>query len=389
MRSPLSLAERALPARRSSTARIGGWLLLATILAGCGGLEPVAPYSPITDPAALYMSLTLDHGAINLSTAAPYNELQLTATPRDANGSPMSGLPASTFRSSDTTTVWVTPEGLLQARKPGNGVKVIAELLADGNVRHADTAMVNVTSNQTPPPLDVFSLEAADGFSLEPAGDSVVWSMVPIPGSTYGQLFFLFASGRSFQPAITVKALDPDGNPIPGLSIEYESLDPEVVHVDPVRGKIGLLQPGEARLVARTTAYGVTRADTTLFTVTLPLINGVLIQPGPNGGPPTVTSKSMVIRPGGYVFWTNQTPDSLRVTFDNPASAERIEELCTALGDAYPAHCESGNIRPFMSDANSPFDNTRGRQFKEPGSYTFHIEPLGITGRVVVTETLP
>ena len=379
MQSPLDPAERD-SRRRGGCAKIGAWLLTATLLAGCGGLEPVAPYSPITDPAALFMSLTLDHGAINLSTAAPYDKLQLTATPRDANGTPMPGLPTPTFRSSDTTKVWVTPEGLLQARQPGSRIRVIAELVVDGNIRHADTAMVNVTSSAPPPKLDV--------LSLEPVDEGAVWSMTSVQ-SLFGQLLFYLASGRSFQPAFDLKALDPDGNPIPGLAVEYESLDPEVVRVDPVSGNIRLLQPGEARLVARTTTYGVTMADTTLFTVTLPMIEGVWIQRGPEGQPPTVTSKTVVIRPGGYVFWTNQTADSVRVTFDDPAGAERIEEICTAYGATYPAHCESGDMAPFMGGESSFQDNTRGRQFKEPGSYTFHIEPLGITGQVVVTETLP
>lgn len=381
MRSPLSLAERALPARRSSSAaEIGAWLLTATLLAGCGGLEPVAPYSPITDPAALFMSLTLDHGAINLSTATPYDEQQLTATPRDANGAPMSGLPAPTFRSSDTTKVWVSPEGLLQARQPGSRIRVIAELVADGNIRHADTAMVNITSNTAPPTLDVLSLEPVDG--------SADWPIAPV-SSLWGQYLFVIASGRSFQPAFNLKALDPDGNPVPGLTIEYESLDPDVVSINPVSGSLSLAQPGEARLIARTTAYGVTRADTALFTVTLPLINGIMVQPGLNGGVPTVTSTTVLIRPGGYVFWSNLTSDSVRVTFDDPAGAARVEEICTAFGDRYPAHCDSGSIAPFMSNRNSFYDHTRGRRFMESGRYTFHVEPLGITGQVIVTETLP
>jgi hypothetical protein len=380
MQSSLGPAAHDSQRRSGGGAKISAWLLTAALLAGCGSLEPVAPYSPTTDPSALFMSLTLDHGAINLSTAAPYNELKLTATPRDANGMPMPGLPAPTFRSSDTTKVWVTPDGLLQARQPGIQIQVIAELVADRNVRHADTATVNVTSSAPPPVLDV--------LSLEPVGEDAVWSMTSLE-SVFGQLLFYLASGRSFQPAFNLKALDPDGNPVPGLAIEYESLDPDVARIDPVMGNIGLIQPGEARVVARTTAYGVTMADTTLFTVTLPMIEGIWILRGPEGQPPTVTSKKVLIRPGGYVFWTNNTPDSVRVTFDDPASAERIEEICTAFGGTYPAQCESGNMAPFTGGESSFQDNTRGRQFKEPGSYTFHIEPLGITGQVVVTETLP
>src|SRR6188472_1020921 len=128
-------------------------LLLGLALAGCSGLEPVPTYEPVTDPAQLYMRLVLSHRAINLSTVAPANTLQLTATPLDASGQPMAGLPVPSFRSSDTTSVWVTPEGLLQARGPATGVTVIADLVAPGNIRHADTAMVNVNATTDPPPV--------------------------------------------------------------------------------------------------------------------------------------------------------------------------------------------------------------------------------------------
>lgn len=380
MRSVNDLPARVATGRARTTRSLGLRLVMAVALLGCGDIQPVEPYSPTTDPAVLFMSLTLDHGAINLSTAAPYDELQLTATPRDANGAPMNGLPAPTFRSSDTTKVWVTPEGLLQARKPGSRIQVIAELVAEGNVRHADTALVNVKSSTAPPRLAV--------LSLEPAGEEAVWPMVPVQ-SIPGLVLFLLSSGRSFQPEYTVKALDPVGNPIPGLVMAYESLDPDIADIHPVFGHATLLQPGEARVVVRTTAYGVSKADTTVFTVTLPLINAVIIEPGPEDGPPTVSPKTLMVRPGGYVFWKNLTSDSVSVTFDDPASAAQIEEICTGLGGTYPAHCDSGNISPFMTDASSFYDNTRGRRFMEPGRYTFHIEPLGVTGQVIVTETLP
>lgn len=380
MRSTHDSSRRGGPGRVHIARSLSVWLAMAVTLVGCGDIQPVEPYSPITDPTTLFMSLTLDHGAINLSTAAPYDELQLTATPRDAAGTPMTTLGAPTFRSSDTTKLWVTPDGLLQARKPGNGIRVIAELVAEGNVRHADTALVNITANDAPQMLDV--------LSLEPTGEEAVWPMAPLQ-SVLGQLLFLLSSGRSFQPGFQVKALDPEGSPIPGLVMEYESLDPEIASVNPIFGNVTVLQPGDVRVVVRTTAYGVSKADTTVFTATLPLINSVMIEPGPNDGPPTVKPTTLMVRPGGYVFWSNLTLDSVSVTFDDPASATVIDDLCTGLGAVYPAHCDAGNIAPFMSDANSFYDNTRGRRFMELGRYTFHIEPLGVAGQVIVSETLP
>ena len=380
MRSTHDLAARTDPTRGPRTSRpLARRLLAVAVLAGCSGLEPISSYSPITDPASLFMSLTLDYGAVNLAMAEPYDELQLTVTPRNALGSSMGGLPAPTFRSSDTATVWVTPTGLLQARKPGNGVRVIAELVADGNIRHADTAIVNVTTLATPPRLDVLSIQPA-------TPESAVWAMFP------SQAFWGFIIinnyapeiGNDLFPRLSLRALDANGEPISGLAIEYESLDPDIVVVEPTNGSVSLPhQPGEARVVARTMAYGISKADTARFTATLPRLHGVVIRPGSNNGPPIVAPKMVTIRPGGYVVWTNLTTDSVSVTFDEPAGATAIAQLCAALA----VFCKGGDIPRFMG--TDYMDHSRLRQFVEPGSYTFHIEPLGVTGRVVVADALP
>ena len=379
MRSTHDLAARTAPTRGPRTSRpLARRLLAVAVLAGCSGLEPISSYSPITDPASLFMSLTLDHGAVNLAMAEPYNELQLTVTPRNALGSPMDGLPAPTFRSSDTTGVWVTPTGLLQARKPGDGVLVIAELVADGNIRHADTAIVNVTTLTTPPTLDVLSIQPA-------TPESAMWSMFPIQGIYGALILFIYAPeiGNDLFPRLSLRALDANGEPISGLAIEYESLDPDIVFVEPTNGSVSLpVQPGEARVVARTMAYGISKADTARFTATLPRLQAFFILPGRNNGPPIVEPKMVTIRPGGYVVWTNGTTDSVSVTFDEPAGATPIAPLCAALA----VFCKGGDIPRFMgmTDTGSGL-----RQFVKPGSYTFHIEPLGVTGRVVVVDALP
>lgn len=349
-------------------------------LAGCSGLEPAESFTPITDPTKLFMALTLDHGAVNLSVVAPYDVQQLTATPRDADGTPLSGLPAATFRSSDTTMVWVSPGGMLEARAAGTAVQVIAELVADGNVRHADTALVNVTADLPPAMLDTLSIEP-----LPPA--SARWSMLPMSG-IWGQIMFLF-TGTSYAPTLTPRAVDAGGNPVPGLAIEYESLDPEIVEVDPRTAFVNYpYQAGEAAIVARTTAYGITRADTVVFTVTLPVIHGFEIKSQGEDEPPTLSSTDVTIRPGGYVSWANLVfgGDSLTVTFDDPTGVEAAAPICAAFGMPYPAHCAGGNIAPFMSETGDYFQFIRVRHFPAPGVYPYRIEPLGRTGRIVVTD---
>jgi hypothetical protein len=368
-----------------------GWLVAAALTSGCGGLEPVAPYSPITDPSQLFMRLELNHAAANLATVDGYRDLQLVATPLDAIDRPMTGLPAPTFRSSDTTRVWVTADGLLQARRAATAVQVIAEIAASGNNRRADTILVNVRQTTVAPPvLDVLTLRPED-----PA-ESVLGMVGFTATLAIGQL--QFATGKNYAAAPRLRALDPDSVPISNLIVEYESLHPDVISVSKrfgIQGQNNLHQPGEADIVVRTTAYGVTKVDTAHFTVTNPVINGVVVEPG-DDGEPVVRPGMIVVRPGGWAFFTNLTADSISVTFDDPDAADQITLLCEAAGATYPALCDFGNIPNFRLDEPEKkvneiadfFDVTHGRQFSTPGEYTYSIQPLGVTGRIIVSDVV-
>lgn len=365
---------------------LAGFLSTLALLAanGCGGLEPVAPYSPVTDPAQLFMALELDHAAVNLATLDGYDELQLTATPLGSRGVPIAGLPAPTFRSSDTTRVWVTPDGLLQARRAATAVQVIAEIVAPGNIRQADTVLVSVLETAVAPPvLDVFTIDP-----LDPAAANM--AMLPVSGA-FGRAQLQFAVRATFSARLTLRALDPDSAAITGLVVAYESLSPKVMSVDPRSATLRLLQPGDVDIVVRTTAYGVRRADTAHFTVTLPQVHGVIIEPDPNGGAPKVEPRTISIRPGGYAFFSNSTPQPVQVIFENPEAATAIPELCAAIGADYSGVCDDGNIPDFMQGSVTTFPArfyalSRGRQFLEPGEYPYRIEPLGVTGTIIVSD---
>ena len=366
--------------------RVAAIALALLSLAGCSGLEPVEPYAPITDPAGLFMALTLDYGAVNLSVAPPYDTDRLTATPRDAKGDPFPGLPAPTFRSSDTTKVWVTQDGVLQARAAGLNVQVIAEIRTSDNILHADTALVNVTSDPAPRLLDTLSIQP-----LSP--EAAIWA-VSTPLSAILGNSLLRQAGLDFSARLTTRAVDASGQAVTGLMIEYESLDPELVRVHPRFGLQGVFRSGEAGIVARTRAYGVTRADTAYYTLTPPAVSGTLVQSGLDGAPPYAEPLVMSIRPGGYVFWRNYiqpTATPISVTFDDPTNVESIPELCAIHGETHPDFCSSGDIAPFAATDGNFFDlpaTNHGRHFPVAGVYPFRIEPLGVTGRVIVSDEL-
>ena len=348
-------------------------LLLATY--GCGELEDIASYDPITDPDQLFMSLTLNHHAVNLALTEPYNQVQLVATPRNGRGEVMNGgLPPVRWLSSDTTRVYVTQDGFVTARGAGTNIRVTAEVLTPDNIRRVDTAWVNVTSAATPPQITTFSIAP-----IPPA--EPIWAILPTAGAVLGG-FALLAAGINVSNTLTLRVLNENDAPVSGLQVRYESLDPDIVGVHPRTAAVTPVGVGEARVVARTFAYGVTLADTVTYTVLLPRVHGVPIVLDQNGTP-TITNPSVIVRPGGYVFWQNQTPEPIGVEFEDPSAASEIPEVCTTYGEPM---CGGGNIAAFSTTPpvpGLPLQGVRGRQFHTPGTYRYTVTG-GLQGEVVV-----
>lgn len=356
------------------------------ILAGCDSVPTVGTFEPITDPAKLFMAVTLDHRAINLSTVAPYDTFRLTAVPRNGLGEPILGLPAPSYTSKDTTRVWVSPDGLIQARGPATGVMVIAEVVTEDNIRHADTAYVNVTNVANPPKLDRLYVDTG-------SGDKLVWPMI---GNGAAGLYLLAALHQIRFDFMTrgdlsslVRAEDTDGNPVYGLALEYRSSDPRILEISPLYGSVSLWRPGSARATVRTVAYGVERADTVEIVVTPPDVNGFMYdQDGAGKLVPTVNE--VVIQTNGVVAWTNTTRNMVEIVFDEPQNVVAVGELCAVLGGE---HCTDGNIGLFghegEDEPNIFLDlpkYVRARRFPVPGVYPFRITTTGHTGRVVVVD---
>jgi hypothetical protein len=356
-------------------------------IAACTDIERVATFEPVTDPAQLFAALTLDHPAINLSTVAPYDTFRLTATPRNAVGEALRNMPAVTYRSSDTTRVWVSPDGLLQARRAASGVRIVAELLGPNNIRHVDTAWVNVTANPAPPQLTTFSIKPA-------SSEEANWPMNVVGGSgywtgTFNRIYapFIFGSvGIEIGPKLPLRVLDGSGRSISGLTIEYQSLDPQITTVDRRTGELMTFGPGVARVVARTVAYGTVKADTAAFNVTLPVVHSIVV--GDANGSDVMEPTEVRVRRGGYVLWANLVEGkTVEIVFDTPESVLDVPELCAVFGDSL---CGVGNIRipgldPTAVETN-PFGMLRVRRFPVPGVYEFRNTLTGSKGRVVVVD---
>src|SRR5690348_13021390 len=92
--------------------RVGVVLLGLVGVLGCGH-DTTGP-AP-RDPTTLLWQLDVNHQAVTLATVAPYDTVQLVATPRALGGAPLAGA-VVTYRTTDATSVVVSPTGLVTAR---------------------------------------------------------------------------------------------------------------------------------------------------------------------------------------------------------------------------------------------------------------------------------
>jgi plastocyanin len=348
-----------------SRVALGSFVAVPVLVAlGCAGDAAVAP-PPATNVDSLYWALTLDHRAVTLSPVAPYDTIRLTATPRNAHGEPLSGLPAPTFTSLDLDRAQVSADGLVHVIGAGTGVPVVATLVV-GNVRHADTAMINVTSTATPPVLA--------SLSIHPDAHDTA------------------AAAAQSNQGLPAQARGADSAQINGLSIYYESLDRTVATIDRSTGFFQPTRPGHVTVIATATAYGVTKADTLPVTVGYPVNIVINVKPQKDVSGHTVNGfapSDITVGVGAVLLFFNNTGVATDITFDDPTNVAQDDRDCAYV----PWFCGTGSIAAWAKDSSDPtgLSASRARRFPVPGTYTYHSTIFGTTGRIVVVDprTLP
>lgn len=342
--------------------RAAGWVAgLACLLgAACTSNDTTAAPPAATGPDQ-YWSVTLDHHGITLSSTSPYDTIRLTATPRDVNGNPMSGVGTPVFTSADLLHVAVDSTGLVRALGDVSLVPV-AVALSNGSVTHADTAWVSVVTLPGPPVMASLSIQVAPGDSAEiDDGDTK-----PLPAT----------------------ALDAQGDTINGLSVYYTSSRPDIAKVDPTGGFAKGLFPGRATIVATATAYGVTRTDSLPFVVGYPAT--VLSELAPFrvvGGAPVVTFYGpLTVTPGATVIWYNPAGNpATDIVFDDSLQVDTAYAYCFAPGPPNTI-CGAGNVPPFATDTSKGIYGFAVRRFLAAGTYRYHSSIFGTTGEVDVVD---
>ena len=356
---PNSMDARSLSTTRSRlqvrVCAVGGAALLVTMLS-CGKEQAVT--NPGTDGSTLFWSLTLDQHAVNLSTVAPYDTAHIVATPRTSDGNLYPNGPAVQYVSSDLEHVQVSADGELQAIAPGLGIPVVATMSV-GNLTHSDTVMVDVVSDSVPPVLESFSIHPVPP-------DSAIWGANALENLTF--------VGSRF-----VVAHDDAGNPLSGFSIYFHSSDSTIATIDRNTGELNGKRPGQVTIIASTLAFGVARADTLPFTITMPPFMAVSIAPPPGTtGPNIVASPSIAtIAAGGTILFIDFNLYQISITFPDPSVIAEDQLVC---------FCGSGNIDLWGADTVDINNDFRGRSFPVAGTYvyTVHGGPNALTGTIVV-----
>lgn len=333
------------------------WMPLALAAAACSP-EPYSP-APVADPTRIYWSIGLNHRAVTMSTVAPYDTIQLVATPLTIDGQPVKGLPAPTFTSLDLQHIQVGANGLVRALGSGTGFPVVASL-SIGNDTHADTAIINVTDTTPAPVMQTLSIQP-------PPGDSAKVS----------------ADGFTF---IVPAAYDAAGDSIPNIIAYFATSDSTIATA--TGGELAPVRPGKVTVYATATVYGVTKSDSVAYTIGYPLLVQINIVPLPNAAGKIVgmfEPSHQQVGPGGVVFFGNANAPATDVTFDNPANVDQWDAECNVV--PLPAPCGSGNIPAFAGQADSNTGPTvRVRQFPVPGTYNFHSTISGSTGSIQVMK---
>ena len=306
-------------------------------LAACGGggaaTTPSESGSGGGGESTAPAGLTLSH---NTATLAAGGTLQLSATPVNASGSAMSGLPAPAWTTSDAAVATVSGSGVVSGVGAGTAT-ITATLTAAGATRTAG-AQVTVTR----------------------AGGATLASLALSPASG------AVAAGSTLP--LTATPRDASGQAMTGLpAATFTTSNAPVATVSPA-GVVSGVAAGTAMITASLTSGGVTRTATATITVTASA-------PPPGGGSSSATVRglehafspaSVTITPGGTVTWT-MVEDEHDITWT---------------GAAPPG----GNI-PKMDEGQSV-----SRTFPTAGSYTYRCarhENHNETGTVIVQGGTP
>lgn len=335
-------------------------VFVSGLLAGCGS-DAAGPHA--TASTFSYWSLTFNHQAVMLALQAPYDTVQLVATPRDLRNAPVAGLGSVTYSVNDTA-VTVSTTGLVTAHSATEGgmVPVVATLRDTVHgVTHVDTAMVMVTTLPGPR-FAQFSIHPTQGDSAKRSMD---FGAFPWPVQVRD------ASG-------TILCDETQCN----IPVAYTSSNVYVAQIDRTTSYVAPADTGYVTLAASTFAYGQAYRDTVRFRIGLSIYGTVSAQTNNPSSPFGYDGKMMdgvteapyvIVGVGASFTWylTNYIPNKPIVVTFSPSVG--VDTSSGQYGTITPTG--GGTITSVYCDTvtntycNQPPARSQARRFTRPGLY--------------------
>jgi hypothetical protein len=309
----------------------------------------------LTNPDHALLRVALNSNAITLATVDGYNTFQLSTVAYRGNGEVIPDIVP--IYSSGDNTVHVDANGLVTGLKATVKAPVVVHVTYDGITR-SDTAWITVVNTTTPSPLSTFTISVPDTLSA------------------------------GITTTVTVSARNTSNPNLPlsttNIPIHYRVSDDRVATIDRSGRLTTLLPERSVTIYATTTYYGVTYTDSAVVIVGYPSSVAIFVAPRITITGQTILEfipNTIYLAAGGVVIFCNcynDIPNSvpIDVVFDNPEKAHALPPGLFPTGE--------GNIPSFMRTNESPLGAYQTRMFPEPGTYHYHSEQYGSSGKLIV-----
>lgn len=330
-----------------------GLLLSVALIMGC--VKPDQLAAPSGDSHTFFQTLYVQEHAVNLTTAAPYDTVQLHVVARFGDGQ---AIPDQVQYTPSDSTITVDPSGLVHAHFVTTDDASIGVSVTYGGLTRHDVVYVRVRDTAT----------HVTGVAIQlPNGAP---SRIPIVDT--------FATRGAL--ALTAGALGTGNVPAPDVVVKLESSDTVVATVDQT-GLVTAVSPGRTVVRVSTVANGRRWVDSLALTVGLPQVSGFDVGSPVNPFHPTPTwilsgSDTARITRGGIVTWTNNSTTLARVTFENPAQVDSAPSVFGAYsGRGDIANFGAGNMKPLDDYIAYVNATQKARRFPVSGTYRFTLTP--------------
>jgi len=266
---PLPVLLRRPRTKRRLLLSSGVWsVLLGGGLLGCSGDTTGYATNPHPlPPTQVFWALQLNQHAINMALVAPSDTIRLTATPLNAEGTPLANVGRVTYSASDSN-VTVDATGLVKANYPTPQTHVTASLTV-GGVTLTDSALIQVTPTAFPAPLATFSIQPT------PGGIGSNYRISVSIGNLFTDNQLTYCGKHCLPVSATIATGNPATDTICNINacpllVYYSSSNVQAGAIDPYAGTglNAVFVADTLTFFADTWAYGVFKRDSIPYSIT-------------------------------------------------------------------------------------------------------------------------